>query len=104
MLDKTLHGLKQAPRAWYDRLSGFLLGHGYSRGQIDNTLFFKRRGPKVLIVQVYVDDIIFGGTDDNMGTEFLQLMGSEFEMSIMGEINFFIGLQIRHFYPSTEVH
>lgn len=59
-LDKVLYGLKQAPRAWYDRLSRFLLNHGYHRGKIDNTLFLRKRGKDLPIVQVYVDDIISG--------------------------------------------
>ena len=68
-LDKTLYRLKQAPRAWYDRLSTFLLTHGYTRGKIDNTLFHGKEGEDLFIVQVYVDDIIFGGTNDSLGVE-----------------------------------
>ena len=69
-LEKALYGLKQAPRAWYDRLSTFLLMHGYSHGKIDNTHFLKKQGSYMLIVQIYVDDIIFGGTDPSLGFEF----------------------------------
>ena len=86
-LEKTLYGLKQAPRAWYDRLSTFLLTHGYSRGKIDNTLVLKKQGSNMLIVQIYVDDIIFGGTDPSLGIEFTKLMSSEFFMSMMGELS-----------------
>lgn len=88
-LNKALYGLKQAPRAWYDRLSGFLLSYEYSRGKIDYTLFLRNKGVHVLIVQVYVDDIIFGGTEEALGAEFARLMGSEFKMSMMRELNFF---------------
>ena len=94
-LDKALYGFKQAPRAWYERLSKFLLEHDYKRGKIDNTLFLKEKGKDLLIVQIYVDDIIFGATTDKLSKEFAKLMGSEFEMSMMGELNFFLGLQIK---------
>ncbi|XP_070056495.1 uncharacterized protein [Nicotiana tomentosiformis] len=94
-LDKSLYGLKQAPREWYERLSKFLLENGFTREKIDNTLFLKKRGKNLLIVQVYVDDIIFGATNDSLCEEFAKLMGSEFERSMMGELNFFLGLQVK---------
>lgn len=58
-LDKTLYGLKQAARAWYERLSKFILANEFKRGKIDNTMFLNFRGNDLLIVQVYEDDIIF---------------------------------------------
>ena len=64
-LDKAFYGLKQAPRAWYERLSNFLINNGFKRGKVDNTLFLKSKGEHLLIVQVYVDDIIFGATNNN---------------------------------------
>ena len=91
-LDKELYGLKQAPRAWYERLSNFLLENGFRRGKVDNTLFLKSKGEHLLIVQVYVDDIIFGATHHDLCNEFSNMMKSEFEMSMMGELNFFLGL------------
>ncbi|XP_070017059.1 uncharacterized protein [Nicotiana sylvestris] len=94
-LDKALYGLKQAPRAWYELLSKFLLEHGYKRGKINSTLFLKEKGKDLLIVQVYVDDIIFGSTTEKLSKDFAKLMGSEFEMSMMGELNFFLGLKIK---------
>lgn len=78
-----------------ERLSGFLLSHGYKRGKIDNTLFLKNKGKNLLIVQVYVDDIIFGATTNSLCQEFGDLMCSEFEMSMMGVLSFFLGLQIK---------
>ncbi|XP_075083390.1 uncharacterized protein LOC107801533 [Nicotiana tabacum] len=81
----------QAPHAWYERLSKFLLENGFTRGKIDNTLFLKKRGRNLLIVQVYVDDIIFSATNDSLCAEFAKLNGSEVEMSMMGELNFFLG-------------
>ena len=65
-LKRALYGFKQAPRAWYERLSKFLLDKGFSRGNVDNTFFIKRKGKNILLVQVYVDDIIFGSTNDTM--------------------------------------
>ncbi|KAK4375808.1 hypothetical protein RND71_006485 [Anisodus tanguticus] len=102
-LDKTLYGLKQASREWYERLSKFLLENSFTRGKIDNTLFLKKRGRNLLIVQVYVDDIIFGATNDSLGEEFAKLMGSEFEMSMMSGLNFFLGLQVKQTPKGTMI-
>ncbi|GKV22189.1 hypothetical protein SLEP1_g32074 [Rubroshorea leprosula] len=94
-LSKALYGLKQALRAWYERLSSFLLANGFSRGRVDTTLFVKNKGQDILIVQIYVDDIVFGATNDFLCQEFSKAMQGEFEMSMMGELNFFLGLQIK---------
>ncbi|WVZ49160.1 hypothetical protein U9M48_000537 [Paspalum notatum var. saurae] len=87
-LRKALYGPKQAPRAWYPRLKSFLLKSGFVMGSVDKTLFLLSRGGDTLIVQIYVDDIIFGGSSH-------ALMSREFEMSLMGELQFFLGLQIK---------
>ncbi|GJZ19547.1 retrovirus-related pol polyprotein from transposon TNT 1-94 [Tanacetum coccineum] len=94
-LKKALYGLKQAPKAWYDRLKAFLIKHKYKMGTVDNTLFTKKKSSNLIIVQIYVDDIIFGSTCQDMYGEFAKLMHDEFEMSMMGELNFFLGLQIK---------
>ncbi|KAK6146097.1 hypothetical protein DH2020_019966 [Rehmannia glutinosa] len=94
-LKKALYGLKQAPRAWYDRLSSFLLQNGFIRGKVDTTLFVFEKGQDCLLVQIYVDDIIFGATNDSLCKKFSKLMQGEFEMSMMGELNFFLRLQIK---------
>ena len=94
-LQKALYGLKQAPRAWYERLSNFLLEKDFSRGKVDTTLFIKRKHNDILLVQIYVDDIIFGSTNDSLCKEFSLDMQSEFEMSMMGELKYFLGLQIK---------
>ncbi|GJW13431.1 retrovirus-related pol polyprotein from transposon TNT 1-94 [Tanacetum coccineum] len=94
-LKKALYGLKQAPKAWYDRLKAFLIKHEYKIGMVDNTLFTKKKGSNLIIVQIYVDDIIFGSTCQDMCDEFAKIMHDEFEMSMMGELNFFLGLQIK---------
>ena len=94
-LDKALYGLKQAPRAWYERLSNFLMKNDYKRGTVDKTLFNRTKGNHLIIVQIYVDDILFGATNQVLCDEFANLMQSEFEMSMMGELGFFLGLQIK---------
>ncbi|GJS80529.1 retrovirus-related pol polyprotein from transposon TNT 1-94 [Tanacetum coccineum] len=94
-LKKALYGLKQAPKAWYDRLKAFLIKHEYKMGMVDNTLFTKKRSSNLIIVQIYVDDIIFGSTCQDMCDEFAKIMHDEFEMSMMGELNFFLGVQIK---------
>nr|GEV56681.1 hypothetical protein [Tanacetum cinerariifolium] len=93
-LKKTLYGLKQALRAWYDELSTFLLQNRFSKGTIDPTLFTRRFDDDILVVHVYVDDIIFGSSDPRYATLFSDLMKSCFEMSMMGEMTFFLGLQV----------
>ncbi|GKB60609.1 retrovirus-related pol polyprotein from transposon TNT 1-94 [Tanacetum coccineum] len=93
-LRKALYGLKQAPRAWYDELSNFLMSKVFTKGTIDPTLFTIRYGEDILLVQIYVDDIIFGSTNPKYSKKFEKLMHNRFEMSLMGEIKFFLGLQI----------
>ncbi|GJR02558.1 putative ribonuclease H-like domain-containing protein [Tanacetum coccineum] len=92
---KALYGLHQAPRAWYAILSTFLLKNGYRRGTIDKTLFIKKDKNDIMLVQVYVDDIIFGSTKKSWCDEFEALMKSRFQMSSMGELTFFLGLQVK---------
>ncbi|GJZ08369.1 retrovirus-related pol polyprotein from transposon TNT 1-94 [Tanacetum coccineum] len=89
-IKKALYGLKQAPKAWYDKLKAFLVKHEYKMGMIDNTLFTKKKSPNLIIVQIYVDDIIFGSTCQDMCDEFAKIIHGEFEMSMMGELNFFL--------------
>ncbi|GJZ07751.1 retrovirus-related pol polyprotein from transposon TNT 1-94 [Tanacetum coccineum] len=93
-LKKALYGLKQAPRAWYDKLSSFLIQHGFTKGIVDPTLFTRRHGEDILLVQVYVDDIIFGSTNLDFSKRFANLMKNNFEMSMMGELKFFLRLQV----------
>ncbi|GJU67041.1 retrovirus-related pol polyprotein from transposon TNT 1-94 [Tanacetum coccineum] len=80
-LKKALYGLKQAPKAWYDRLKAFLIKHDYTMGMVDNTLFTKKKEPNLIIVQIYVDDIIFGSTCQEMCDDFAKIMHDEFEMN-----------------------
>jgi hypothetical protein len=69
-LSNALHELKQAPQAWYARLKTFLLEHGYVMGSIDKTLFTLKHGTDFLLVQIYVDDIIFGGSSHTLVSRF----------------------------------
>ena len=85
-------------------MSNFLSKNGFRRGKVDTTLFLKTKGEHLLIVQVYVDDIIFGPTHENLCHEFSKIMRSEFEMSMMGELNFFLGLQIKQTPNGTIIH
>ncbi|GKE80124.1 retrovirus-related pol polyprotein from transposon TNT 1-94 [Tanacetum coccineum] len=93
-LKKALYGLKQAPRVWYDELSNFLVSKGFSKGSIDPTLFITKKGEDILLVQIYVDDIIFGSTNPKLSKNFEKLMHNKFEMSMMGELKLFLGIQI----------
>nr|GEU36019.1 putative ribonuclease H-like domain-containing protein [Tanacetum cinerariifolium] len=93
-VEKAMHGLHQAPRAWYGTLSKYLLTNGFQRGIIDQTLFIGRQRGYFILVQVYVDDIIFGSSNPQLCKEFEALMHEKFQMSAMGELNFFFGLQV----------
>ncbi|GJT00753.1 retrovirus-related pol polyprotein from transposon TNT 1-94 [Tanacetum coccineum] len=93
-LKKALYGLKQAPRAWYDTLSKFLLANNFFKGAVDPTLFTRKSGKHILLVQIYVDDIIFASTDHNACHIFSKEMSSKFQMSMMGQMSFFLGLQV----------
>ncbi|CAH9119770.1 unnamed protein product [Cuscuta europaea] len=92
---KALYGLKQAPRAWYDALTEFLVDSGFSKGKIDTTLFIKRHKTDITLIQIYVDDIIFASSNPRLCKKFEELVKTKFEMSMMGELNFFLGLQAR---------
>ncbi|GJS35965.1 putative ribonuclease H-like domain-containing protein [Tanacetum coccineum] len=94
-VEKALYGLHQAPSTWYETLSTYLIENGFRRGTIDKTLFIKKDKGDILLVQVYVDDIIFGSTKKSLCDEFKGLMHKRFQMSSMGELTFFLGLQVQ---------
>jgi hypothetical protein len=102
-LKKALYGLKQAPRAWYERLMDFLLSKGFKMGKVDTTLFTKKLGNDLFVLQIYVDDIIFGSTNQDFCEEFGKMMANEFEMSMIGELSYFLGLQIKQIKNGTFV-
>nr|GEV08630.1 copia protein [Tanacetum cinerariifolium] len=92
---KALYGLHQAPRAWYETLANYLLENGFQRDKIDPTLFIKKQKGDILLVQIYVDDIIFGATNKDLCKSFEKLMKDKFQISSMGELTFFLGLQVK---------
>nr|GEY16192.1 putative ribonuclease H-like domain-containing protein [Tanacetum cinerariifolium] len=83
---KALYGLHQAPRAWYKTFANYLLENGFHKGKIDQTLFIKKKKRDILLVQIYVDDIIFGATNKDLCKSFEKLMKDKFQMSLMGEL------------------
>jgi hypothetical protein len=93
-LKKALYGLKQAPRAWYSRLDKYLQQAGFRKGSVDNNLYIKVSQVNILLIEVFVDDIIFGSDEDRLSQKFTKDMQNEFEMSLLGELSFFLGLQI----------
>jgi hypothetical protein len=103
-LSKALYGLKQASWAWYARLKTFLLEHRYVTGSVDKTLFTLNHGTDFLLVQIYMDDIIFGGSSHTLVSRFQEMMESEFQMSMIGELTFFLGIQVKKMKQSTFVH
>jgi hypothetical protein len=103
-LSKALYGLKQASQAWYARLKMFLLEHGYVMGSVDKTLFTLNHGTDFLLVQIYLDDIIFGGSSHTLVSRFQEMMESEFQMSMMEELTFFLGIQVKQMKQGTFVH
>jgi hypothetical protein len=103
-LSNALYGLKQAPRAWYARLKTFLLEHRYVMGSVDKTLFTLNHVTEFLLVQIYVDDIIFGGSSHTLVSRFQEVIESEFQMSMMAELTFFLGIQLKQMKQGTFVH
>ena len=99
-----MYGLKQAPRAWYDCLFEYILSNNYRRGAIDKTLFIQEVDHDILVVQVYVDDIIFGATNMDLVERFKDVMSNKFNMSLIGELNFFMGLHVTQKEDGIQVH
>jgi hypothetical protein len=100
-LSKALYGLKQAPRAWYECLRDFLITNGFKVSKADPTLFTKTIAKDLFICQIYVDDIIFGSTNKSTCEEFSRIMIQKFEMSMMGELKYFLGFQIKQLQEGT---
>jgi hypothetical protein len=100
-LSKALYGLKQAPRAWYECLRDFLITNGFKVGKADPTLFTKTIAKDLFICQIYIDDIIFGSTNKSSYEEFSRIMIQKFKMSMMGELKYFLGFQIKQLQEGT---
>ncbi|CAM8902668.1 unnamed protein product [Rhodiola kirilowii] len=102
-LKKALYGLKQAPRAWYECLTVFFVDHGYVRGGVDKTLFVKHTRSDFIIAQIYVGDIVFVSCSQELVDLLVEHMQREFKMSMVGEMNYFLGLQITKDDAGTSV-
>jgi hypothetical protein len=94
-LSKALYIFKQILRAWYARLKPFLLEHGYVMESVDKIPFTLNHDTDFLHAQIYVDDIIFGGFSHSLVSSFQEMMENEFQMSMMGELTFFLGIQVK---------
>jgi hypothetical protein len=100
-LHKMLYGLKQAPRAWYECLRDFLIENGFRIDKVNFTLFTRKMGKDLFICQIYIDDIIFGSTNASFCEEFSKIMTDRFEMSMMGELKYFLSFQIKQLEDGT---
>jgi hypothetical protein len=100
-LSKALYGLKQAPRAWYECLRDFLIANGFKVGKADPTLFTKTIANDLFVCQIYVDDIIFGSTNKSTCEEFSRIMIQKIEMSMMGELKYFLRFQVKQLQEGT---
>jgi hypothetical protein len=100
-LSKALYGLKQAPRAWYECLRDFLISNAFMVGKVDSTLFTKACNGDLFVCQIYVDNIIFGSTNQKSYEEFSRVMMQKFEMSMLGELNYFLGFQVKQLKEGT---
>jgi hypothetical protein len=103
-LSKALYGLKQAPWIWYARLKTLLLDHGYVMESVDRTLFTLKHGNDFLLIQIYVNDIIFGDSSHSLMSSFQAMMENEYQMSMMGELTFFLGTQVKQIKEGTFIH
>ena len=94
-LKKSLYELKQTPCAWYNRIDAYLLNNGFNKCDSEPTLYLKESEGKILIVVLYVDDLIFTGSDDFLIADFKQVMKSEFEMNDLGLLRYFLGIEVK---------
>jgi len=101
---KALYGLRQTLNAWNERLNSFLLKNGFQRGTTDTTFFIKESNDNFILVQVYMDDIVFSSVNEVLCANFGKLMTSKFDMSMMGELTFFLELQIKQTPSGIFVH
>jgi hypothetical protein len=104
MLSKAMYELKQAPQAWYDKHKTFFLEHGYVMRSVDKTLFTLKHDTHFLLVQIYVDDIIFDGSSYTLVSRFQEMMENEFQMSMIGELIFFLGIQVKQKKEGIFIH
>jgi hypothetical protein len=100
-LSKALYRLEQAPRTWYECLRDFLISNAFKVGKVDPTLFTKTCNGDLFVCQIYVNDIIFGSTNQKSCEEFSRVMMQKFEMSMMGELNYFLRFQVKQLKDGT---
>ena len=93
-LKKSLYGLKQSPRAWFDRFTRAIQQHGYKQAQIDQTLFHKTVGKNITILIIYVDDIIVTGNDEAEIGRIKRRLAQDFEMKDLGNLGFFLKMEV----------
>lgn len=93
-LHKALYGLKQAPRAWFSRIEAYFIREGFVSSSSEQTLFIKRKGGKILIVSIYVDDLLFTSDDEELLIEFKRSMKDEFDMTDLGKMRYFLGIEV----------
>eukprot|EP00253_Pinus_taeda_P030765 PITA_30765 len=93
-LNKALYGLKQVPRAWYSRIDFYLLQNEFDKCEAEPTVYIKEIDGKILIVVLYVDDVIFTGNDDYLIKNFKSVIKEEFEMTDMGLLRYFLGIEV----------
>lgn len=93
-LNRALHGLKQAPRAWFNRIEGYFLREGFKKSSYDHTLFVKKEQDKIIFVSLYVDDLIYVGNDHVLCEAFKKSMQQEFEMTDLGQMKYFLGVEV----------
>jgi hypothetical protein len=103
-LSKDLCGLKQASWVWYARVKTLLLEYGYVMGSVDKTLFTLNHGTAFLLVQIYVDDMIFDGSSHSLMSSFQEMMENEFQMSMMGELTFILDIQVKQMKQGTFIY
>jgi len=103
-LKKALYGLKQAPRAWYEWLNSFRVSKRFSREKVDIAFFRKKSSRHFILVQIYIDDIVFGATNECLCKDFSELIQDEFEISIIRELKFFLGLQVKQCKDKIYIH
>nr|GEZ09403.1 putative RNA-directed DNA polymerase [Tanacetum cinerariifolium] len=102
-LQKALYGLKQAPRAWFSRIEAYFVKEGFMRSHSEHTLFIKRISDgSLLLVNIYVDDLFYTGNNEQMLKEFKSSMKGEFEMTDLGKMRYFLGIEVMQ--TATGIH
>jgi hypothetical protein len=94
-LNKALYGLKQAPRAWYSRIDNYFKVNNFMKCPNEHAMYVKTKNGDILIVCIYVDDLIFTGSNPKMVEEFKKAMIMKFEMTDIGLISYYLGIEVK---------